>query len=94
MVEHRSTPSHSPTIERPACLICGTLMWLATVTPEGPDTDRRTFECPVCETAEIALVEFKPAENAENVATNSLIRSLYKAEEKRAAKFTVVPKGP
>jgi hypothetical protein len=61
MAQHQTTPSHSPTIERPACLVCGTLMWLACVEADGPTRDKRTFECPVCETHEIAFVEFKQA---------------------------------
>jgi len=36
-------------------------MWLASITPEGPNKDTRAFECPVCETREIAFVEFKQA---------------------------------
>jgi hypothetical protein len=61
MAQHQSIPSHSPTIDRPECLVCGTLMWLAYVEADGPTRDKRTFECPVCETHEIAFVEFKQA---------------------------------
>jgi hypothetical protein len=59
MARHQMTPSHSVTIDRPACLICGTPIWLASVESEGPTHDRRTFECRVCETSEIAFVKFK-----------------------------------
>jgi hypothetical protein len=34
-------------------------MWLASVEPDGPTRDKRTFECPVCETHEIEFVKFK-----------------------------------
>lgn len=61
MAQHQSTPSHSPTIDRPECLVCGTLMWLACVEADGLNRDKRTFECPVCETHEIAFVEFRQA---------------------------------
>ena len=59
MAQQQSTPSNSPTIERPPCPKCGSLMWLARITPEGPDHDRRTFDCPVCNTSETAVVKFK-----------------------------------
>jgi hypothetical protein len=47
------------TIDRPTCLICGAAMWLASVEADGPNLDKRTFECPVCETHEIEFVKFK-----------------------------------
>jgi hypothetical protein len=59
MAQHQTILSHSVTIDRPLCLICGTQMWLACVEAEGPTHDKRTFECPVCETSEIAFVKFK-----------------------------------
>jgi len=59
MAQYQTTSSHSVTIDRPACLICGSQMWLASIESAGPTHDRRTFECPVCETAEITLVKFK-----------------------------------
>jgi hypothetical protein len=59
MAQHQSTPSHTVTIDGPLCLICGSQMWLARIEPERPTHDKRTFECPACETSEIALVEFK-----------------------------------
>jgi hypothetical protein len=59
MAQHQITSSHSVTIDRPLCLICGAPMWLACVEADGPTHDKRTFECPVCETSEIEFVKFK-----------------------------------
>jgi hypothetical protein len=59
MAQHQIVPSHSVTIDRPLCLICGTPMWLACIEADGPTRDMRTFECPVCETTEIEFVKFK-----------------------------------
>lgn len=59
MAQHQTVLSHLVTIDQPLCLICGTQMWLACVEAEGPTHDKRTFECPVCETSEIAFVKFK-----------------------------------
>jgi len=59
MAQLQAVPLHSVTIERPLCLICGTQMWLACVEADGLTHDKRTFECPVCETHEIEFVKFK-----------------------------------
>jgi hypothetical protein len=99
MAQHQSTPSHSPTIDRPECLVCGALMWLACVEADGTNRDKRTFECPVCETHEIAFVGLKHAaqkpprsppsldndqcERVVSAPTTSLIRSIYRDEQKR-----------
>ena len=61
MPQHQTVPSHTVTIDRPLCVICGTQMWLSCVEAEGPIHDKRTFECPVCATHEIAFVKFKSA---------------------------------
>jgi DNA-directed RNA polymerase subunit RPC12/RpoP len=49
MPQHQSTPSKSLYIDHPRCSRCGSAMWLARTTPETPDRETRTFECPVCE---------------------------------------------
>jgi hypothetical protein len=54
MALHQSTPSNSPTIDRPSCVICGERMWLSRITQDGPH-HKRTFECPVCEISEDKL---------------------------------------
>jgi hypothetical protein len=46
-------------LERPVCPECGAEMWLATIEPERPDHDRRTFECPRCQTEKIEVVKYK-----------------------------------
>ena len=59
MAQQQTVPSHTATIDRPLCIVCGAPMWLASVEAEGPTHDKRTFECPVCEAHEIAFVKFK-----------------------------------
>jgi hypothetical protein len=59
MALHQSTPSNLSTIDRPSCVICGARMWLAKIIAEGPDHDKRTFECPVCEISEIKIAKIK-----------------------------------
>jgi hypothetical protein len=49
-------PRSSALIVRPECPKCGTEMMLARIMPEGPGEERRTFECPMCEHSESALL--------------------------------------
>jgi hypothetical protein len=46
-------------IDWPHCIQCGSLMWLARISPDKPHYDRRTFECPVCNHSEEVVVEYK-----------------------------------
>jgi hypothetical protein len=48
-----------PALERPLCPKCGAQMWLATIEPDRPDHDRRTFECPRCQTEKTEVVKYK-----------------------------------
>jgi hypothetical protein len=91
MAQHHLTPSHSVTIDRPLCLVCGTEMWLACVEPHDPTHDKRTFECPVCETSEIAFVEFKPAAEKPSQPVVNAPTNLPSAARRRAARTTVRP---
>jgi hypothetical protein len=60
MAQQHFTPSNSPNIERPTCLVCGSLMWLARITPSNkPGYDIRIFDCPVCEISETAVVKVR-----------------------------------
>jgi hypothetical protein len=59
MTQHQVVSSHTETIDRPLCIVCGAQLWLACVEADGPNHDKRTFECPVCETHEIEFVKFK-----------------------------------
>ena len=36
-------------VDRPRCPVCNEEMWLVRVLPVAPDTIKRTFQCPVCE---------------------------------------------
>lgn len=47
------------TVEHPKCSKCGAQMWLARIEPEKPDHDRRTFECPECESTQIEVVKYR-----------------------------------
>ena len=40
-----------PDVERPGCRKCGTAMWLSHITPDRPSRERRTFECPACDSS-------------------------------------------
>ena len=44
---------------RPACPTCTAQMYLARIEPEKPGYDLRTFECPMCQHVETAVVQFK-----------------------------------
>jgi len=59
MAQQQIVPAHTLTIDRPLCVVCGAQMWLARVEGDDPTHDKRTFECPVCETQVITLVQFK-----------------------------------
>ena len=49
MPHTQKSRSDSPDIERPTCATCGSQMWLRQVARDGPGTEARVFECPVCE---------------------------------------------
>jgi len=49
MRETKTDRANACQIERPICARCGSKMWLARVTLAGPQSEFRTFECPVCE---------------------------------------------
>jgi hypothetical protein len=59
MAQQKTVPSYTVIIDRPLCIVCGAQMWLACVEADGPNNDKRTFECPVCATHEIEFVKFK-----------------------------------
>jgi hypothetical protein len=59
MTQHLTVSSHTATIDRRLCLICGAQMLVAVVEADEPTPDKRTFEGPVCETHEIVFVKFK-----------------------------------
>ena len=46
-------------IDRPACPACATPMWLARIEPYKPDHDSRTFECPLCQHEQTAIVKYR-----------------------------------
>jgi hypothetical protein len=54
MTRH-SDPSLIP-IERPLCTRCQMRMMLARIEPQGGRSDKRTFECPKCNSVEITIV--------------------------------------
>jgi len=50
---------HPRIISRPCCDNCETPMWLVSIEPDKPDHDRRTFECPRCQSEQIAVVRYR-----------------------------------
>ena len=47
-------------VYRPLCAKCGGLMMLTCIAPSAePDHDRRTFECPFCQRAEVVEIKFR-----------------------------------
>ena len=46
-------------IVRPDCPTCLAQMYPARIEPEKPGYDLRTFECPVCQTVERAVAQYK-----------------------------------
>jgi hypothetical protein len=46
-------------IASPKCATCGAQMWLASIEPDMPDHDRRTFECPRCLDEHVAVVKYR-----------------------------------
>ena len=50
----KTCPKQQAEINRPSCSACGTYMWLAVVSPDGPGKECRTFECPICEVAPLS----------------------------------------
>ena len=52
-------PPKKKLIVRPKCPACGTLMLLARVEPDGPDQDKRTFECQRCREETTEVVNYR-----------------------------------
>jgi len=46
-------------IGRPFCELCKSQMWLACIEPDGPDHDKRTFECPACPNISVRIVKYR-----------------------------------
>ncbi len=49
MPESQTAPKNWPQIDRPICEKCGSKMWLARISSDGSDREKRTFECPACD---------------------------------------------
>jgi hypothetical protein len=58
MTQFQTPPANSQFIERPTCTNCGSVMWTPRITSVGPDVDKRTWECPVCDISERAVMNF------------------------------------
>jgi hypothetical protein len=50
--------SSARTLSWPVCPNCTTPMLIARIDPNGPGTDRRTFECTNCDHSEIEIVNY------------------------------------
>jgi hypothetical protein len=37
-------------------------MWLASIEPDAPDHDKRTFECPVCPNVAVRFVKYRASD--------------------------------
>ena len=53
------TLENTPINVRSECPRCSAQMYLARIEPEKPGYDLRTFECPMCQHVESAVVQFK-----------------------------------
>ena len=53
------TLENRPIIVWPECPTCSAQMYLTRIEPEKPGFDLRTFECPMCQHVERAVVHFK-----------------------------------
>ena len=42
-------------IKHPRCTRCGAPMWLTRIEPDGPDLEKHTFECQVCQYEAIGI---------------------------------------
>jgi hypothetical protein len=50
-------------IGRPFCEFCKAQMWLASVEPDQPDHDKRTFECPMCPNFTVKVVKYRSSKD-------------------------------
>jgi hypothetical protein len=46
-------------IVHPTCAKCGAPMWLTRIEPDGPGSERRTFECQACQNEVIDFVKIR-----------------------------------
>jgi DNA-directed RNA polymerase subunit RPC12/RpoP len=46
-------------LDLPTCSKCGAIMWLARIEPGEPGHDKRTFECPQCESVISEIVKYR-----------------------------------
>jgi hypothetical protein len=59
MTKAKSESAYASNVERPNCVKCGAIMWLARVSPDSPGHDRNSFECPGCNNEESVVVKAK-----------------------------------
>jgi predicted RNA-binding Zn-ribbon protein involved in translation (DUF1610 family) len=58
MTQIQTTPTTLESIVRPPCPHCGAKTWITRIVPSGePGRELLTFECPICEIAEIKLTK-------------------------------------
>ncbi len=53
--------SYLDEIVHPTCVKCGAPMWLARIEPDGPVSQKRTFECQVCLNEVVEIVRHSGA---------------------------------
>jgi hypothetical protein len=58
MRQFQSIP-HTQDIAHPTCAKCGAPMWLTRIEPDGPGSEKRTFECQACQNEVIEVVDKK-----------------------------------
>ena len=58
MRQFESIPN-SQDIVHPTCAKCAAPMWLTRIEPDGPGSEKRTFECQACQNEAIEVVKFR-----------------------------------
>jgi hypothetical protein len=58
MTRHQSPTDYFPSIPRPPCPKCSTVMTLTGIEPDTLDHDRRTFECTKWAHSESVVVKY------------------------------------
>lgn len=58
MREFQTIP-HSQNIVQPRCAECGAPMWLTRIEPDEPGSEKRTFECQVCQNEAAEVVKYR-----------------------------------
>lgn len=59
IVLYQPVTPQTEAIVRPLCSKCGAKTWLSRIEPDSPGHEKRTFECPACDSEISEVAKFR-----------------------------------